>query len=95
MLSLQWVLGVVYLSYTAKRTKSKYVRRKMQACRQRLGFTCQQVADKAFITREYYIKIENGQSAPARLTMMLIGEALQTKRWDLLYELQSVENNKA
>ena len=43
------------MSYTAKRTKSKYVRRKMQACRQRLGLTCQQVADKSYITREYYI----------------------------------------
>lgn len=82
------------MSYTAKRTKSKFVRRKMQACRQRLGLTCQQVADKACITREYYIKIENGQATPSRVTMMAIADALQTKRWDLLYELQSVDTGE-
>lgn len=82
------------MSYTAKRTKSKYVRRKMLACRQRLGLTCQQVADKSYITREYYIKIENGQATPSRITMMKIAEALQSKRWDLLYELQSVDTGE-
>lgn len=66
----------------------------MQACRQRLGLTCQQVADKACITREYYIKIENGQSAPSRLTMMSIASTLHVDRWDLLYELQSVDTGE-
>ena len=73
------------MSYTAKRTKSKFVRRKMQACRQRLGLTCQQVADKSYITREYYIKIENsgegtrqngtvtsGEGAPVRVTALMV-----------------------
>lgn len=66
----------------------------MQACRQRLGLTCQQVADMSFITRAYYIKIENGQATPSRVTMMAIGNALHSKRWDLLYELQSVETGE-
>lgn len=82
------------MSNTVKRTKSKYIRRKMLACRHRLGLTCQQVADKSFITREYYIKIENGQATPSRVTMMSIAEALQSKRWDLLYELQSVDTGE-
>jgi len=82
------------MSYKAKRTKSKFVRRKMQACRQRLGLTCQQVADRSYITREYYIKIENGQATPSRVTMMSIAKALQAKRWDLLYELQSVDTGE-
>ena len=29
----------------------------MLACRTRLGLTCQEVADKAMMSREYYIKV--------------------------------------
>lgn len=83
------------MSYTAKRTKSKYIRRKMLACRTRLGLTCQEVADKAMMSREYYIKVENGQSTPSRITMMKIGEALQTKKWYDLYELQAVADEES
>ena len=83
------------MSYTAKRTKSKYIRRKMLACRTRLGLTCQEVADKAMMSREYYIKVENGQNTPSRITMMKIGEALQTKKWYDLYELQAVADEES
>lgn len=82
------------MSYNLKRTNSVFIRRKMLACRQRLGLTCNQVAELAHITRAYYIKIENGQAAPSRLTMMDIAKALKVERWDLLYELQSVADDK-
>ena len=77
-----------------KRTKSKLVRRKMMACRQRLGLTCEQVALLASMSREYYIKVENGQNTPSRTTMMKIAEALKTEKWWELFELQAVEEDK-
>ena len=82
------------MSNTAKRTKSPFVRRKIQACRQRLGLTCEEVAKEACICREYYIKIENGQNAPSRLTMMKIAEVLKVKNWADLYELQAVNGSE-
>jgi DNA-binding XRE family transcriptional regulator len=72
----------------------------MQACRQRLGLTCEEVARIATISREYYIKIENGQNTPSRTTMMQIAEALQVDckkditAWAKLYELQAVEDKE-
>ena len=86
--------GAGSMSYKAKRTKSPYVRRKIQACRQRLEMTCEQVAKEACMSREYYIKIENGQNTPSRITMMKIAEVLHVKKWWDLFELQAVETKK-
>lgn len=81
------------MSNGAKRTKSKLVRRKIIACRRRLGLTCEQVASAACISREYYIKIENGQNTPSRVTMMKIAEVLKAAKWWELFELQAVNND--
>lgn len=79
------------MAYSDKRTQSKLVRRKMLACRKRLQLTCKEVAAIALMSDKYYIKIENGQATPSRITMMKIASALKVDKWYDLYELQAIE----
>lgn len=74
-----------------KSTKSRFIRRKMIACRIRLGMTQQEVADKANIARTYYTQIENGKVMPSIFVLQSIGEALKTD-WKEIVDIQEVEN---
>lgn len=75
---------------TAKRTESPMIRRKMLACRKRLGLTQQQVADAAHIKRHYYTMIENGQRMPSIYVLKDIAEVLKTD-WKEIVDLQQVK----
>lgn len=78
------------MTYVEKRTKSRYVRRKLMACRQRLGLTLQQVADLSGISRPHYNHIENAKYTPRIKTMQKIAEVLKVNNYELLYEIQDV-----
>lgn len=73
-----------------KGTKSRAIRRKMYACRKRLGFTCAEVADMADICREHYIKIENGVNTPSRAVLQRIAKVLRVEDFEQLYEIEEV-----
>lgn len=73
-----------------KTTKSRYVRRKLLACRLRLGLTQKQVADAIGITEGYYNCIENGLRMPSIYTWRLLGGVLRAD-WKELIDLQEVE----
>ena len=66
------------------------VRRKMLACRKRLGLTQKEVADAAHIQRHYYTMIENGQSMPSIYVLKDIAEALKTN-WKDIVDLQKIK----
>ena len=56
-----------------------YMRRKMIACRKKLGLSQTQVADAVGINRSYYANIESARNMPSYPVLRRIADVLKTK----------------